>query len=127
MDKNIIEPRYVLAVNDLEKSIEYYESALRFEIVNRFPGWAFLSRDSFLVMLGECSEEKAAHKIGDHSYFAYLVVNDAKSLFDEFKGNNVKFVKQLKDEPWGMREFGIVTIDGHRMMFGEKGEWDVQV
>ena len=28
-------------------------------------------------------------------------------------------MKQLTDEPWGMREFGIKTIDGHRMMFGE--------
>jgi hypothetical protein len=27
-------------------------------------------------------------------------------------------VKPLRIEPWGMREFGIRTIDGHRMMFG---------
>jgi catechol 2,3-dioxygenase-like lactoylglutathione lyase family enzyme len=24
-----------------------------------------------------------------------------------------------RDEPWGMRELGVRTIDGHRMMFGE--------
>jgi hypothetical protein len=27
-------------------------------------------------------------------------------------------IKPLRDEPWGMREFGIRTVDGHRMMFG---------
>lgn len=25
-----------------------------------------------------------------------------------------------RDEPWGMREFGVRTIDGHRMMFGQE-------
>lgn len=23
-------------------------------------------------------------------------------------------------EPWGMREFGVRTIDGHRIMFGQE-------
>jgi hypothetical protein len=26
----------------------------------------------------------------------------------------------LRDEPWGMREFGIRTVDGHRIMCGAK-------
>lgn len=44
---------------------------------------------------------------------------DANLLFDEYKKNNVEFIKLLKDESWGMREFGIRTIDGHRIMFGQ--------
>jgi len=24
----------------------------------------------------------------------------------------------LRDEPWGMREFGLRTADGHRLMIG---------
>jgi hypothetical protein len=28
-------------------------------------------------------------------------------------------IKPLKSEPWGMREFGIKTIDGHRIMIGQ--------
>ena len=26
--------------------------------------------------------------------------------------------KELRDEPWGMREFAVETGDGHRIMFG---------
>ena len=26
--------------------------------------------------------------------------------------------KSLRDEPWGMREFGLRTVDGHRLMIG---------
>ena len=50
---------------------------------------------------------------------AYIEVKDAEALNEEFKQQGIEFMKQLTDEPWGMREFGIKTIDGHRMMFGE--------
>ena len=26
--------------------------------------------------------------------------------------------KELRNEPWGMSEFGLRTVDGHRIMFG---------
>ena len=28
--------------------------------------------------------------------------------------------KPLRDEPWGMREFGLRTVDGHRLMIGSR-------
>ena len=117
--KNFYESRYVLAVNNLDASINYYQKILGFKIVDEYPGWAFLSRDSFFVMLGECKNTIPAKNIGDHSYFAYLVINNASMLYEELKSKNVDFIKILKDEEWGMREFGIQTVDGHRMMFGE--------
>lgn len=117
--KNLVEPRYTLAVNSLDKSTEYYTTLLGFVVVAEYPGWAFLKRDSVILMLGECVDEAPASKIGDHSYFGYIEVRDAKVLFDEFALKGVEFMKQLVDEPWGMREFGIRTIDGHRIMFGQ--------
>ena len=78
------------------------------------PMWFYLS-----FMLGECNNEQPAHEIGDHSYFAYIEVKDAEALHEEFKQKDIEFIKQLTDEAWGMREFGIKTVDGHRMMFGE--------
>jgi hypothetical protein len=29
-------------------------------------------------------------------------------------------IKPLRDEPWPMRELGVRTVDGHRMMFGQR-------
>lgn len=122
MDKNIIGTRYVIAVNDLEASVDYYQSKLGLQMVNRYSGWVFLSRGSFFIMLGECPDERPAHDIGDHSYFAYVDVKDADSLFEEYKTKNVEFLKELSDEPWGMREFAVKTLDGHRIMFGQAVE-----
>ena len=118
-NNNLVEPRYTLAVNDLEKSKEYYASLLGFTVIAEYPGWSFLKRDSVILMLGECSDEAPASLIGDHSYFGYIEVRDAKVLYDEFSIKDVEFIKMIVDEPWGMREFGIRTIDGHRIMFGQ--------
>jgi uncharacterized glyoxalase superfamily protein PhnB len=55
----------------------------------------------------------------DHSWFAYLHVRDAAGLYKETVQNGVEIWHRLEDKPWGMREFAIVTPDGHRMVFGE--------
>jgi len=31
-----------------------------------------------------------------------------------------EFIQTLSDKPWGMREFGVRTVDGHRIMFGQE-------
>lgn len=117
---SIIETQHVLAVNNLKQSVDYYVNKLGFEVLNEFPGWSFLGRESFKIMLGECIDAMPAKKMGDHSYFAYVFVSNASALSKEFKNSKVEFVKDISDEQWGMREFGVKTIDGHRIMFGEE-------
>ena len=114
--------RYVLAVHDLEKSVAHYTDALGFKLLSEPPGWAFLGRESFVVMLGECKDAIAPTDLGDHSYFAYVQVENSEKLYNEYVGNDVAIGKKLVVEPWGMKEFSIKTIDGHRIMFGEAVE-----
>jgi len=38
----------------------------------------------------------------------------------EYQQAGVELTQPLADKPWGMREFGIRTIDGHRLMFGQE-------
>ncbi len=56
--------------------------------------------------------------LGDHSYFAYLEVDNIDQFHTTLVAKGVQLTKPLRSEPWGMREFGIRTIDGHRIMFG---------
>ncbi|HEY6486117.1 MAG TPA: VOC family protein [Candidatus Cybelea sp.] len=56
--------------------------------------------------------------LGDHSYFAYLEVDDVEALYATVASRGADISKALRVEPWGMREFGIRTVDGHRIMFG---------
>jgi uncharacterized glyoxalase superfamily protein PhnB len=111
--------RSVLAVKDLAASLRYYRDVLGLALDFEAPGWAFLSRGSFRVMLGECPDAMGAGETGDHSYFVYVTVDRIDDLHRELCANGVERTQDLADKPWGMREFGIRTPDGHRIMFGE--------
>ena len=69
-------------------------------------------------MAGECPDAIHPSQLGDHSYFAYLQIDTIDALYASVRQAGAKICKTIRDEPWGMREFGLVTVDGHRMMFG---------
>jgi uncharacterized glyoxalase superfamily protein PhnB len=111
---------YVLAVRDLQASAAYYRDVLGFSIREiGDDGWRMFERDGCRIMAGHCPDAMPARDLGDHSYFAYLVVDDADRYFDEISGRGAELIKPIRSEPWGMREFGIRTVDGHRIMFGQ--------
>jgi uncharacterized glyoxalase superfamily protein PhnB len=71
-------------------------------------------------MAGLCVDAMPPREIGDHSYFAYIEVDDVAGFHEIVTSKGAEVVKALRDEPWGMTEFGIRTADGHRIMFGEQ-------
>ena len=111
--------QHVLAVKDLEKSEEYFTDKLGFKVRFRVDGWVFLSLQSFHVMLGHCANEMSAEETNDHSYFAYVNCEDIDDLYKQYSERQVDFTQKIEDKPWGLREFGIRTPEGHRIMFGE--------
>jgi len=116
-------PRYVIAVKNLSQSARFYRDVLGFEIITiPDPGWLFFVKDDCFIMAGECAEALSPRELGDHSYFAYVEVDDIQRYHDVVVANGAEIMKTLRPEPWGMTEFGIRTADGHRMMFGQPSE-----
>jgi len=112
--------RFVLAVPDLERSAQYYRDVLGFDVRTiEDPGWRFFEKDTCLIMAGECPDAIPPAELGDHSYFAYLYVDDVDALYENVAARGADITKKLRSEPWGMREFGLRTVDGHRIMFGQ--------
>ncbi len=112
---------YVLAVSDLTASSEYYRDVLGFEVHEiGDPGWRMFTRDGCKIMVGECPDATPPGELGDHSYFGYFVVDDVDAYYQSIVANGGAVTKPLRDEPWGMREFGVRTIDGHRVMIGQE-------
>jgi len=112
--------RYVLAVNDLAVSTSYYKDVLGFEDEGvDAEGWSFLRRGNWHVMLGECRDEIPALDTGNHSYFAYIETDDVEALHEEYRAAGAEILQPLSDKPWGMREFALRTVDGHRIMIGQ--------
>lgn len=117
----LTEPRYVIAVHDLARSAAFYRDVLGFAVHEiGDPGWRFFVRDACVIMAGECRDAIAPADLGDHSWFAYVVVDGIDDFHAEVTSRGATVISPLRDEPWGMREFGIRTVDGHRVRFGAR-------
>jgi predicted enzyme related to lactoylglutathione lyase len=110
----------VLAVRDLAASKDFYTRVLQFEEeAAGAAGWAFLRRGEVRLMLGECPDALPAASLGDHSWFAHILVEDIRSLYRHVGGAGGEILAELADQPWGLTEFCLRTVDGHRIVFGE--------
>ena len=116
----ILTSTFVLAVQDLKTSKQFYLNKLGFTEDFSVEGWAFLTRGACHLRLGHCPDAVPMLKSRDHSWFAYLHVSNAAGFYAEIVRNGVEIWHPLADKPWGMKEFAIVTPDGHRIVFGER-------
>ena len=114
----ILQNHYVLAVHDVRRSADFYVQMLGFRIVAEPAGWIFVAKDGCMIMLGECPDDMHPSELGCHSYFAYLRVADADSYYNDLKAKGAEVLSEIEDKPWKMREFGLRTADGHRIMIG---------
>lgn len=111
---------FVLAVPDLDRSTAYFRDALGFRVEwAAGSDWQLVSRGSVRIMLGHCPDAMPASSTGDHSYFAYVEIDDVDALHDEFVSKGALILQPPADKPYGMREFVVATPDGHRMTIGQ--------
>src|SRR5262245_16809337 len=112
--------RLILAVRNLRTTTDFYVNVLGFgrDFGDESDGWSWLSRDNFRVGLGEGPDGLPATELGDQSYVAYINVDDVDDLYAEFVSRGAHIRTPPETKPWGMREFGLQTPDGHRMTFG---------
>jgi len=118
-ERKIVHTRHVLAVKDLKVEAAYYIDKLGFDRDFTAQGWEFLSFGDFKVMLGECSDEMTAEATGNHSWYAHALVENVDEVYQEFIDRGAKILSPIEDKPWGIREFSVVTPDGHRIAFGQ--------
>jgi predicted enzyme related to lactoylglutathione lyase len=112
---------YVLTVHDLDRSSAFYRDVLGFSIHEMGdPGWLLYSRDACRIMAGKCPDALPPSEIGFHSYYAYLVVDNVDAWHQRVVAAGAEITKPITNEPWRMREFGIRTVDGHRIMIGQE-------
>jgi uncharacterized glyoxalase superfamily protein PhnB len=110
----------VLAVHDLERSADWYCRVLGCTRQDAVPGdWVFCSAGPVTFMPGRCRDVPPASSLGDHSYVAYLTVDAVDDFYVRAEAEGAEVLKPPTDEPWGRREMGLRSPDGHRFMLGQ--------
>jgi catechol 2,3-dioxygenase-like lactoylglutathione lyase family enzyme len=116
---------FVLAVPDAVATATWWVEAMGFERMFETKGWVFVRRGACVLHLGSCPDALPPHELGDHSYFAYVTVDSVDDLHAEIRGRGVDVFLPPTDRPWGAREMGVRTPDGHRLMFASHATTDV--
>jgi len=115
---NISKTRFVIAVPNLKTSAAFYRDVLGFTIETiPDPGFLFYHCGNCVIMAGQCPDAMNPAELGDHSYYAYLEIDDIDRFYDSVQAAGARICKTIRNESWRMREFGLVTADGHRIMY----------
>ena len=116
----VTKAQHVLAVNDFDSAVKYFTDKLGFTLENTIGGWAFLHLNNFYLMVGDCRGEVPAKETNNHALFAYVNCEGIDELYEQYKEQGVLFNQTISNKPWGLREFGVETPEGHRIMFGQE-------
>jgi hypothetical protein len=112
----------VFLVGNIEPAMEWYKR-LGFKSDYYPPGFAILSRDEIQIFLQQQPEYVAPDDPGRrarHAWNVYIITDDVKALYEEYSAlQGVKISRQLCRQDYGMMEFDVTDLNGHRLVFAE--------
>jgi len=114
-------------VDDVVATANFYKDKLGFQS-DRFwgepPCFTMVYRSGITIMLSQFEKtglmrpNSAADPEGEDVWDAYIWVDDADALYEEFKSKGVKIAREICDQEYGCRDFDIEDCNGYRLCFG---------
>ena len=115
-----------LAVRDIKKTIEFYKNSLGFKVGMCFPDvnnpeYADLSKDDMVLMFIPAKNVGIGkgEKLGTGVNLYMQIDGDIDEYYDELKKKGVRFAADIRDEPFGIRDFTVEDADGYRLTFNQ--------
>jgi len=122
----------MLAVEDVKRTLEFYEEKLGFEIGTVTPSREnpmFADVSKFGATLEFESLEGINRNFRENEHFDprakrgvgvifYIVVGkDIDRYYEELRRKGIRIIQEIADQPWGARTFTIEDINGYRICF----------
>lgn len=109
---------------DISGTLAYYRDKLGFQCLGTWqepPVYAIVARDEHAIHF-RCAEPPPANpdKHADELLDAYVHVEDADALYEEYAARGVEFARELGNTPWNSREFVVRDCDGRLLAFGAR-------
>ena len=114
----------LLAARDIKETIRFYTEKLGFTVRMTFPTadnpeYVDLSKDGVVLMFIPVAnmgvDAGAALGVGVNLYIE--IDSEIDAYYGELRGKGVKLVEDIKDEPFGIRDFTIEDTDGYKLTF----------
>ncbi len=107
---------------EIPKTLAYYTDKLGFECLGTWqdpPVYAIVARDQHAIHFRRAAPPTPnPDKYDDELLDAYLHVENADTLFAEYRAKDLKFERELANMPWNSREFVVRDCDGRLLAFG---------
>lgn len=108
--------RPVLAAIEIPCLVDFYVEKLGFKATWKDEGYGIVHRDDITIHFWH-----AKKKIFPENTSCYVDVTEIESLYEEYQSAGVIHPNgPLTDQPWGMREFAILDLDGNMIRFGQE-------
>lgn len=117
----------VFLVNDLQKSVTFYEK-LGFLFKKSIPGvsaYAYLNWFWIELLLedkvvSEAFLDDASIKTKEAGSYTHISVDDVDAYYSYLQKQGIKAISMPEDFPWGRREFVVADPDGYKLVFFTK-------
>ena len=104
----------ILAVKDLDKSIEFYNKILGLPIKNKRENWIDLGQSGALLSLHPASQSSPHSGSSiDNGILISFVIGDVASAVDELKSKNVKIFREIQERDIGKN---VIILDPDEYM-----------
>jgi uncharacterized glyoxalase superfamily protein PhnB len=115
-----------LAVRNMKQAIQFYRDSLGFKTGMVFPDadnpeYVDLSKDGMVIMLIPATNIGigAKEKLGIGVNLYMQIDGDIDEYCNKLKARGVKIVVDIKDEPFGIRDFTVEDIDGYKLTLNQ--------
>ena len=115
-----------LAVRNMKQTIQFYTDSLGFKVGMAFPDadnpeYAALSKDGMVIMLIPAKDVGIGTKqklgIGVNLYMQ--IDGDIDEYCNQLTKKGAGIVVDIKDEPFGIRDFTVEDINGYKLTFNQ--------
>ena len=115
-----------LAVRNMKQTIQFYTDSLGFKVGMAFPDadnpeYAALSKDGMVIMLIPAKDVGIGTKqklgIGVNLYMQ--IDGDIDEYYNQLTKKGAGIVVDIKDEPFGIRDFTVEDINGYKLTFNQ--------
>jgi len=112
----------VFLVGNIEPTMEWY-TQLGFASEYYPPGFAILRRDEVEIFLQQEPGYVVPDDLGRRkrqAWNVYIITDNVKGLYEEYSAlPGVKISRQLCPQDYGMMEFDVMDLNGHRLVFAQ--------
>jgi len=121
--RKFLKPLPHLPVENLQSTLDYYRNKLGFTdewMFNNTDGG--IRRDDLRLLFAENKDFTSDINNKKHRLPLMWFVEDIDAIYQEFKNRGIDIADELRNHPYGLREFAFIDVNGYYIRVAEGTE-----